>query len=71
MLEHINFSIMAETTPLSRTLVVIRIAHCVSVSPSYDSLLPPKLMQTRWVLALLGVTDTTTRPYVNLSRWDC
>ena len=44
---------MVETTLLRRILVVTRLASCVVVGPSYDILLSPTVIQTRWVLALL------------------
>ena len=37
---------------------MMRLSNCVVVSPLYYSLLPPTVIQTRWVLALLGLTDT-------------
>ena len=42
------------------------LARCVAVGPLYDSLFPPTVMQMKWVLSLLGLTNTTIRPYVNL-----
>ena len=57
-----NIARMAETKLLMRILVVIRLAHCVAVGPSYESLSPPTVMRTRWVSALLVLMDTTIRP---------
>ena len=61
-----NISRMVETTLFRRILVVTRLAHCVALRPSYDSLSPPTVMRTQWVLAMLGLMDTTIFPYVTL-----
>ena len=66
MSAHINIAKMVETILLRRILVVIRLAHCVVVGPSYESLSPPTVMHTRCVSVLLGRIDTTIRPYVTL-----
>ena len=57
---------MVDTTLLRRILFVIRLAHFVTVVPSYDILLPLTVMQTRWFSALLGLMDTTIHPYFTL-----
>ena len=62
MSAHINISNMVETIMLRMILVVIRLENCALVGPSYDSLLPPKVMHTRWVSALLGLIDTKIHP---------
>ena len=45
---------------------MIRLEHCVSVVPLYESLPPPTLMRTWCVSVLLGLIDMTIRPEVNL-----
>ena len=62
MSAHINISKMLETILLRRILVVIRLAHCVAVGPSYKSLSPPTVMHTWCVSALLVLIDTKIRP---------
>ena len=66
MYVHMNIASTVETALLRMILAVVIIAHCVVVGPSYDSLFPPTVMWTRWVLALLGLMDTTILPYVTL-----
>ena len=66
MFTHMNIASMLDTTLLSRTLEVIRLAHCVVVGPSYDSLSSSMVMQTRWFLALLGLMYTKIRPYATM-----
>ena len=61
-----NISRSFETTLLRRTFLVIRLAHCVVLWTFYDRLLPLTVMQIRWFLDLLGLIDTTIRPYVTL-----
>ena len=39
-----NSARMVDTTLLRRILVVIRLAHCVAVGPSYEIFSPPTVM---------------------------
>ena len=59
---HINISKIVETTLLRRIVVVIRLAHCVAVGPSYESLSPLAVMRTWCVSVLLGLIDTKIFP---------
>ena len=66
MSAHIKISNMAENTLLMRILVVIRLAHCVVLDPSYESLSPPTVMRNQCVSVFLGLIVMTIRPYVTL-----
>ena len=61
-----NIASVVDTTMFKRILVVMRLANCMAVVPSYDSLFPTTVMRNRWVSALLGLMDTTNHPYVTL-----
>ena len=62
MSAHINIANMVDTILLKRILVLIRLAHCVVVVPSYESSFPPTVMRTRWVSAFVGLIYTKIRP---------
>ena len=57
-----NRARVVETTLLRRILVFIKLAHCVAVGPSYESLSNPTVMRTQFVSALLGLIDMTILP---------
>ena len=62
MSAHMNRARMVETTLLRKILVVLKLAHCVAVGPSNESLSPPTVMRTLCASALLGLMGTKIRP---------
>ena len=66
MSTHKNRVRMVETTLLRRILVLIRLAHCVAMGLSYESLSHPTVMRNRCVSAFLVLIDTKICPYVAL-----
>ena len=66
MYVQINIAKMVETTLLRRIFVLIRLAHCVAVGPSYEILSPPSAMRTLCVSVLLVLIDTKICTKANL-----